>query len=118
MAGAVYNIDGKFYMGPNTFKGISFGHDVRKPLATPATSADAEMLIPKLPPITKITIGKRLPEKKPNRDVPGAIYDVHVRYLMLIQSANRNNLMGCLYDLETSQFQNRTVIFLLERPSR
>jgi hypothetical protein len=76
--GAVYDIQKKYYMGPETSRGISFGKDVRKPLASSATSADAEILVPKLPSAPAISFGKKIPLLKKNNDVPGAIYDVHV----------------------------------------
>ena len=80
--GAVYNITKQYYNGYDTFKGISFSQDKRKPLGVASTSADADMLLPKLPPSRSITIAKRITQKFHNSGVPGPIYDVHVRKLV------------------------------------
>eukprot|EP01035_Chromulina_nebulosa_P017768 gene17768-23370_t len=75
--GAIYNIDKVFYNGPDKFKGIGFSTSKRKPLSTAMTSADAEMLMIKLPSVTPITIAKKIPIRLTLSDAPGPIYNVH-----------------------------------------
>jgi hypothetical protein len=76
--GAVYNIEKKYYMGPDKFGGIGFPNASRQPLFTSSTAANADMFIPKPETGPAITIAGRHKPKFVTESSPGPIYDVHV----------------------------------------
>lgn len=76
--GAVYNIEGVYWNGPEKKEGIGFGNSSRKPLTSSSNSADADLYMPKYNTGKAITIAGRPSQKKLATPVPGAIYDVHV----------------------------------------
>jgi hypothetical protein len=78
--GAVYNIEKKYYLGPEKSMGIGFANASRVPLYGQSASANADMFIPKPETGSAITIaGKPKPAKFLQTPTPGAIYDVHKR---------------------------------------
>lgn len=78
--GAVYNIEKKYYLGPEKSMGIGFANASRAPLYGKSASANADMFIPKPETGSAITIaGRPKPAKFLQTPTPGAIYDVHVR---------------------------------------
>lgn len=74
--GAVYNTSKVFRNGADKNIKISFNCDQRKPLFNAAASSNADMLWPKLPKGTSVTMGKRLKTKSKGEGTPGAIYNV------------------------------------------
>lgn len=80
--GAVYNIEKKYYLGPEKSMGIGFANATRGSLYGASTSANADMFIPKPETGPAITIaGKPKPSKFLQTPTPGAIYDVHVSHV-------------------------------------
>jgi hypothetical protein len=75
--GAIYNTTELFKNGKDRNIKISFNRDNRMPLNGQPAGVNADMLWPKLPKGTSVTIGKRLKYKSMGADTPGAIYDVH-----------------------------------------
>lgn len=77
--GAVYNIEKKYYMGPEKGDGIGFANSTRMSLYGNSETANADMFIPKPETGPAITIaGRPKPTRFLNVGTPGAIYDVHV----------------------------------------
>jgi hypothetical protein len=76
--GAVYDIEKKYYLGPEKSMGIGFCNASRQPLFNAAASANADMFIPKPETGPAITIAGRHKSKFNTEKSPGPIYDVHV----------------------------------------
>jgi hypothetical protein len=85
--GAVYNIEKKYYLGPEKSMGIGFANASRAPMNGKSVTANADMFIPKPETGSAITIaGRPKVAKFLQTPTPGAIYDVHVRLLPLNRS--------------------------------
>ena len=77
--GAVYNIEKKYYTGPEKHDGIGFAVSNRQDLFGKSASANADMFIPKPEYGPAITIaGKPKPKVLNTETSPGPVYDVHV----------------------------------------
>jgi len=75
--GAVYNTQEVYRTGKDKGIKISFNCDSRKPLYNESAASNADILWPKLPQGTAVSIGKRLKVKGLGHDTPGAVYEVH-----------------------------------------
>jgi hypothetical protein len=84
--GAVYNIEKKYYTGPEKSMAIGFPNSTRAPLFNNSAGANADMFMPKPEMGPAITIaGKSKQQTKfLNFQTPGPIYDVHVSFFSLI----------------------------------
>lgn len=89
--GAVYNIEKKYYTGPDKREGISFSVAGRSALFTKPVTANADMYVPKPDRGPEITMGLRPKKKLLDNGTPGCIYDSHVCYLII------NPLFFCLF---------------------
>lgn len=76
--GPVYNIEKKYWNGPDKGKSISFNCDQRKPLYS-GGNVDADMLWPALPKGPSITMAKRIKTKEKGSDTPGAVYNLELK---------------------------------------
>lgn len=82
--GAVYNIEKKYYNGPEKPKAVGFANASRNQLFGDSTSANADMFIPRADYGPAITIATRPKPKMLNTSTsPGAVYDVHVSSLSI-----------------------------------
>lgn len=91
--GAVYNIEKKYYMGPEKSMGIGFANSNRGALYGASTSANADMFVPKPETGPAITIAGRPKQKFLTAGTPGAVYDVHVRAAVYSPVQNANGLV-------------------------
>ncbi|RYH32029.1 hypothetical protein EON65_01355 [archaeon] len=76
--GAVYNIEKKYWNGPDTQGGIGFPQSTRTDLFGRSAGADADLFYPKDNRGVAVTIAGRHKYKPLGSDTPGAVYDVHV----------------------------------------
>eukprot|EP01039_Chlorochromonas_danica_P001774 gene1775-1939_t len=74
--GAVYNIEKKYWNGPDTNTGIGFPQSSRQDLFNRSAGADADMFFPRTDRGPAVTIAGRH-EYRPMGSTPGPIYDVH-----------------------------------------
>ena len=75
--GNVYQTDGHFTRGSDTSIKVSFNCDQRPPLHYDTITSNVEYMPLDLPKGVSMTLGKKLPGRKPVTVTPGAIYDVH-----------------------------------------
>lgn len=75
--GAVYNIEKKYYTGPEKSMGIGFANASRQSLFTASTAANADLFIPRAETGPAITIAGRHKSKFVTERSPGPIYEVH-----------------------------------------
>lgn len=80
--GAVYNVESVYWNGPDKHNGIGFSNSTRQPLYGSALGANADTYIPRPELGPAITIAKRMKPKQLGVSTPGAIYDVHVRFIL------------------------------------
>lgn len=82
--GAVYNIENKYYLGPEKKIPISFPVSNRDNRLNRSITANADLYLPKADTGPAITIAKKFKKKFEQENTPGAIYDVHVcKYFLM-----------------------------------
>lgn len=111
--GAVYNIEKKYYRGPEKPMGIGFANASRMGLFNNSASANADMYIPRADYGPGITIAGR--HKKKNYfsyETPGPVYDVHVSAFTIVLC---DTTLYNYYDLEKSGFPHRTCFLVRKR---
>lgn len=93
--GAVYNIEKKYYTGPEKSMGIGFPNSSRDGLFKKSLTMNADMFIPKPETGNGVTIAGKLAIKNYLSSSPGPIYDVHVRNISSALFVNLFNHFSC-----------------------
>lgn len=76
--GAVYNIEKKYWNGPENSPAVGFPQSSRQDLFARSAGADADLFYPKGETKHAITIAGKRPLKNVGSCSPGPVYDVHV----------------------------------------
>jgi hypothetical protein len=83
--GAVYNIEKKYYRGPEKPMGVGFANANRQAPIGKSVSANADMFVPKPDYGSAITMaGKPKPKTLNTQTSPGAVYDAHVSFAVAV----------------------------------